>query len=240
MLRKLRRASQQWSNKRRDSLIGTRSTQQNASSTNASFLGLPPEIRNQIYELSAAATSLTLPPMRSRKGPRPVGLLLACKQTHREYRALLLSQANIVVLISAFDFSNIIRVLQALPAKDAEALQTNTRLCMSLFLSHVPSREERRALLAWFVYRGDPNSDKAILFRYDVQFNIRLRPPRPPSRYLNGYHMKYDLLLTLIRRYVGLRHAVQEIASSTDELDRMLTDLQCCAGVLEDAMSGSE
>ncbi|KAK3071702.1 hypothetical protein LTR53_008168 [Teratosphaeriaceae sp. CCFEE 6253] len=232
MLRKLRRASLQWSNKRRDSTIGTCSPCESIQ-PDASLLGLPPEIRNQIYEYLAVSTTLTVPPVKSRKSPRPVGLLLACRQTYREY-------PSIVVLISGFDFTNVIRVLQAMPAKDTAALQTNPRLCMSLFLTHVASAEERRYLLKWLNYRAELASEEAIDFDYDVQFNVRLRPPRPAARYVNGYHMKQDLLVTLVRRFVRMRPAVAELVGSTAELDRMMLDLERCAAVLEEIMQSPD
>ncbi|KAK3113591.1 hypothetical protein LTR53_008976 [Teratosphaeriaceae sp. CCFEE 6253] len=239
MLRKLRRASLQWSNKRRDSTIGTHSPCKSIQ-PDASRLGLPPEIRNQIYEYLATSTTLTVPPVKSRKSPRPVGLLLACRQTYREYRMLLVSKASIVVLISGFDFTNVIRVLQAMSPKDTAALQTNPRLCMSLFLTHVASAEERRYLLKWLNYRAELASEEAIDFDYDVQFNVRLRPPRPAARYVNGYHMKQDLLVTLVRRFVRMRPAVAELVGSTAELDRMMLDLERCAAVLEEIMQSPD
>ncbi|KAK0264431.1 hypothetical protein B0A54_13877 [Friedmanniomyces endolithicus] len=238
MFRKLRTASQQWATKRRDSLISTRPTQtpNNNNPTSASFLGLPPEIRNQIYHHLASTTTLTLPPVRPRKGPQPIGLLLACKQTHAEFRALLLSQANLLVWISGFDFSGVVRMLRVLPPKDREALQINPHLCLSIFLSHVPSREERRALLDWLLVREDTHSDETLVFRYDVHFNVRLRPPRPPSRYVNGYHMRRELLQTLIWRLEQMKYAVSGQGFVNLELVRMVEDLQACADVLKEVM----
>ncbi|KAK0828946.1 hypothetical protein LTR73_004579 [Friedmanniomyces endolithicus] len=214
MIRKLRTASQQWATKRRDSLISTRPTQtpNNNNPTSASFLGLPPEIRNQIYHHLASTTTLTLPPVRPRKGPQPIGLLLACKQTHAEFRALLLSQANLLVWISGFDFSGVVRMLRVLPPKDREALQINPHLCLSIFLSHVPSREERRALLDWLLVREDTHSDETLVFRYDVHFN------------------------TLIWRLEQMKYAVSGQGFVNLELVRMVEDLQACADVLKEVM----
>ncbi|KAK4899768.1 ferrochelatase hem15 [Elasticomyces elasticus] len=231
MLQKIRRSSQRWIDRRRDSVVPIRSTR-NDDVREASFLGLPPEIRNQIYEHLATTTRLTLPPIKLKKKPQPVGLLLACRQTHQEYRELLLSTANIVAHIDAFEFGNLMRVLKALQPKDVSALKTNQRLRVSLFLSHVPSREERRAMLAWFVYRGGTRNEMTIRFGYDVQFNTRLRPPGPPSRCLNGHYMSQDLLVTFVGRYVSLRPAVKELVGDTRELDRMLKDLQSLITVM--------
>ncbi|KAK0968692.1 hypothetical protein LTS16_020305 [Friedmanniomyces endolithicus] len=232
MFRKLRTASQQWASKRRDSLISTRPSQTpNDNPPAASLLGLPPEIRNQIYDHLASSTTLTLPPVRPRKGPRPTGLLLANKQTHAEFRALLLSQANLLIWISALDFSSVMRMLRSLPPKDREALQRNPRLCISVFLSHVPSREERRALLDWLVFRGEGEGrEEGVVFR------VRLRPPRPASRYVNGYHMRRELLQTLIWRVEQMVYAVSGQGCVNQELVRMVGDLQACADVLGNVM----
>jgi len=225
MIRKLRKASLQWSAKRRDSAAAL-SSHDEIHNSDASFLGLPPEIRNQIYEHVAKTTTLTLATVKSRKKPSPVGLLLACRQTHHEYRALMLSQAKIIAWISGFDFSNIVRVLQTASAADTTALQKNKRLSVSLFIGHVASTEELRYLLQWLTYHANVTSENAVRWDYDVMWGGNLRPPRPAARYHTREHMKQDLMNSFIRRFTRMRPAVLELAGSTDELDRLSADFE--------------
>lgn len=204
----------------------------------ASFLGLPPEIRNQVYEEIALTTQLNIYTTKLRKPPPPIGLLLACRQTCREYRALLLSTASIIISVADYSFNNLVRVLEQLGQADLSSLRLNSQLWILLHLSHVPSRDDRRNLLGWLDYRASPSeapyfgpgrkAASRLLFQYDVRFLNNMRPPRPVSRYNSGFQMKLDLLRTHLRMY-------QELSSEecpNRELERLRNDLEDYANLL--------
>ena len=192
---RLRRASEQLPGRRKSSCISTISElTQDASlkTSQASFLGLPPEIRNLVYEELALDTNLSLTPPKSRKnGIQPVGLLLSCHQIYQEYRPVLLSMATIQIYINDYNFGNVIRVLERLNQRDLALLLSN-RLYIVLRLAHVPSRDDRQCLRAWHNYRmsdskpyfkkGTTDAHK-LVFKYDIYFHPYMRPPRPASRY---------------------------------------------------------
>lgn len=199
VLEKLRRASEQLPGRRKSSVAGSSMSEHRDSSINnqqASFLGLPAEIRNQIYERLALATTLSLTPPKSRKqGVLPVGLLLCCRQIHKEYRPLLLSLATIQIYVNDYNFGNVIRVLEKLQERDL-ALLLDNRLYIVLRLAHVPSRDDRQSLRAWHNYRSSgsgPYFKKGTMeahklaFKYDLYFHPQMRPPRPASRYAGEY-----------------------------------------------------
>jgi len=149
----------------------------------------------------------------------------------------MLSMAGMIALINGFNFTNILRVLQSMSPEDMAALHQNQKLSVSLYISHVASKDELRYLLVWLVHRA---GDKANTWHYDVRFNVRLRSPRPASRYINGYHMKQDLVVTLIRRLVWMKPAVQSISGDMEEQDRLIADLEGYASVLEGLMNEPE
>ena len=129
-----------------------------------------------------------------------VGLLLACRQTHQEYRAVLFSHAQFIISIADYNFGNLVRVLERLSERDIAALKLNSRLWIEINVSHVPGRDDRRKLKGWCDYRASDDAPpyfgpgrKAandLIFEYDVKFLNQLRPPRPMCRYANGYQVK--------------------------------------------------
>ena len=230
----------------------TRETKTNAQPRNgqeanvhyeASLLGLPPEIRNQIYEDLALDSTLCLSTTKARKPPPPIGLLFACRQTHREYRSLLFSTATVLVSVTEYNFSNLVRVLEKLSEADVSSLKMNSQLWISIHLEHVPSRENRRNLKGWLDYRNssDPHgyfgpgrvAANELDFHYGIRFLNQMRPPRHFIRYANGYQMKADLLRSHIRVYRHLEF-VAENESPNGELKRLQEDLEESAKVLED------
>ena len=243
MHEKLRRVKDKLSMKRRDS---AHASTQHAStdaetSSQASFLGLPPEIRNVIYEHVAFDTVLSISCTKRRKPPPIVGLLLACRQTWQEYRALMLSQAIILVSVTDYNFSNVIRVFEHMCEADLDLLRANEQLWLLLYIGHTPGQEERGRLRGWCDYRnandqkpyfGRQRMPKDLLFRYTVRFLNNMRPPRPMSRYLNGYQMKVDLIRTHLRMVTKMLTAERD--NPTEELKRMQEDLEIFVPVLEE------
>lgn len=108
---KFRRVKDKLSKRRKESLVDSTRTNSHESeiSVEASLLGLPAELRNEIYLHLAASTTLVLSPGSPKKRPIPVGLLLACRQTWEEYRAILLTQAALVIVISNYNFNIVVR-----------------------------------------------------------------------------------------------------------------------------------
>ena len=247
MLQRVRRASQQLSLKRKDSGVHSPTTNSHDLSKTypkTSLLGLPPEIRNEIYEHLALDTTLTLAPSKNRKRPVPVGLILACWQTHHEYRSLLLSLAAIHIQVHDYDFNNLMRVLDKQREIDQVALKDNPQLWINLHLAHVPSRDDRTGLANWCTYRTDstfrwtyygrklrPPIDE-LIFQYDVRFLNHMRPPRPSNRYTNGYQMKLDLLRSHLRMFRNLQSTADDPAQ--EELKQVLENMEACGKILED------
>ena len=256
---KLRKVKHKLSSKKRrfsafdSSVGGSRNTSCAAEiSTQASLLGLPPEIRNEIYEYLSLETILVLPCTKPRKPSPPIGLLLACKQLWKEYRTLLLTQAAISIHVTDYNFSNMVRVFENMSQDDISILKTNTNLCIELYISHVPSREDRKALQSWCCYRASkiPNSyfnksgnglPQDLVFQYKAKYLPQIRPPRPVSRYTNGYQMKSDLLRTHVRM-AGRLQSLQSLEDDTpnEELTRVRVDLEDCVRVLDEAAAGSQ
>lgn len=133
--------------KRRASLIATntqsstspKERQQSSDSKQVGFLDLPPELRNQIYELAADAASLLLFP-NSRK-PIPPALLFANRQICREYRPVVLSRAPLRVNIFDFNFRPLLRVIGSLYPSELKALRANTSLLITLHISRASAKE---------------------------------------------------------------------------------------------------
>jgi len=233
MFQKLQKAAQRLLGGGIDSITGPRS---DSVPSEASLLSLPPEIRNQIYEYVAEQTTLTLPPAKPRRLPLPSGLLLACQQTHYEYRPLLLSTATFVVQVLGYDFSRLIRLLKSSSEKNVGSLSMNSRLYISFLLSHVPSREERIALRSWCQYTADrldcrdgPNGEsKTLRFHYSACFPNSMRPPRPVSRYQSRNEMEADLLRAHVRSLTALRLTLTGLPGPNSELNHITEDLQNC------------
>jgi len=255
MLDIVKKAHDYFSSKRKKSVVSSRSgfsEVQGAFATRpkASLLDLPPELRDHIYLYTASSTTLFLPPTSPRRRPPPVGLLLVCRQTYREYRFILLAFATIVFQISGFDFSNAIRVLRKQDAGSKTALSKDTDLWILLLVSHVPIRDHRIGLATWCEYRPelsswvdvDTNATQStsaitlrhpVTFQYDVKFLPGMRPPRPPIRYANGYEMQLDLLRAHLRMIMDIRVIMGFNDEEADELRRMHRDLLKKAEVLE-------
>ena len=246
---KLRKVKHKLSSKKRrfsafnSTVAGSRDTSCAAEiSTQASLLGLPPEIRNVIYEYLSIDTILMLPCTKHRKPPPPIGLLLACKQLREEYRTLLWTQATVSIHVTDYNFSNMVRVFEKMSESDISTLKMNNNLWIELYLSHVPSRDDRKALRSWCDYRagsGRPYFDKDghrlsrdFMFQYSARFLPQIRPPRPISRYTNGYQMKLDLLRTHVRMATRLQFVDND--TPNEELKRVRTDLEECTKILDE------
>lgn len=209
----------------------------------ASLLGLPPEIRNQIYEELALDTTLQLWPVKERKSPPPVGLLLSCRQIHQEYRPVLLSNAQVLITVAEYNFSNLVRVLEKLRERDIECLKLNCQVWVLLLVGHVPTRDDHKNLRGWCDYRGSKSeapyfgpgraAANDLVFEYDVRFLNQLRPPRPITRYANGYQMKLDLLRSHLRMYTRLQ-ARAEDEPPNKELDQLSRNISNCIEIFEE------
>ena len=209
----------------------------------ASFLGLPAEIRNQIYEELALDTSLHLWPTKERKSPPPVGLLLACRQTQQEYRAVLFSNASVLITIAEYNFSNLVRVLEKLPERDVDCLKLNNQVWILLLIGHVPTRDDHKNLRGWVDYRGSRSNQpyfgpgraaaQDLIFEYDVRFLNQIRPPKPISRYANGYQMKLDLLRSHLRMYNRLQSG-DEDDNPNEELNQLRSNIGHCIEIFEE------
>lgn len=212
-----------------------------------SFLGLPAELRNDIYHILASSTTLVLTAASPKKRPLPPGLLIANRQTWKEYRAILLTHARLVISVTNYNFSNIVRTFEKLTPEDLAFMKLNPQLSIRLWLSHVPSRDDRRALRAWCDYRGDENLKSYfgsgqripndIVFNYDVMFLHHMRPPRPMIRYANGYEMRADLLGSHLRMTARLR-TPEEQALPDPEMARLRMDFERHVKILQELAEG--
>lgn len=120
-------------------------------------------------------------------------------------------------------------------------VKLNPQLWIYLQLAHVPGRDDRRALKGWIDYRSDAvpgpyfgsgsqRLPEDLAFQYDVRFASQIRPPRPISRYNNGYQMKFDLVRAHLRMTNNLQPR-DEVPSA--ELKKIASDLDECAAIFE-------
>ncbi|KAF2717004.1 hypothetical protein K431DRAFT_349921 [Polychaeton citri CBS 116435] len=147
-----------------------------------SFLDLPPELRNAIYELVAANTSLFVPPTQQQSPssksqaqqqylPIP-SLLLTSNQILREYRPILLSRARITFRTSpTFDFRNLTRLISSLYATELKALRSNPRLSITFLLplSARPLTPQALTSLRRWLENRSQNLDR-IPFGYAIKW----------------------------------------------------------------------
>ena len=216
-----------------------------SNTSQSSFLGLPAEIRNQIYQELAAESLLILRPFKPKKPNALNGLLLACKQTRQEFKQLLFATAQIQIFVSEYKFSNVVRVLETLHEDDLEMLKLNPNLWIIFHLAHVPSRDDRKNLQGWIDYRGSKFclpyfgsaqaqiAARELLFEYDVRFTNQIRPPRPSIRYSNGHDMKVDLLRSHLRMYQFLERENADEEPS-QELVRLRSNIEECVQLFEE------
>ncbi|KAF2487494.1 hypothetical protein BDY17DRAFT_289080 [Neohortaea acidophila] len=242
-----RRVKDRFSRKRKDSVVDSLRSDSTGSTAiaQASFLGLPPELRNNIYHHLADATTLLLSPAgHPKRRPPPVGLLAACKQTLKEYKAILMTRACIILAVHDYNFSNVIRTFEKLNDDSIALMKLNEQIWIYLHLGHVPSRDDRKALRAWCDYRKDmalrpyfgsgQRVSPDVSFHYDVQFLHHMRPPRPPIRYANGIEMRRDLLRSHQRMAAHIESLDEE--SPSMELRRIRDDLEDRAKILDEML----
>ncbi|TKA72288.1 hypothetical protein B0A55_06190 [Friedmanniomyces simplex] len=198
----------------------------------ASFLGLPPELRNAIYECLARETTLNLALTKRRsKRPHPIsGLLLVNKQIHGEFRPLLLASARISIPVADFDFGTVIRALEAIPEDDRRALAANHRFYLTLFMAHAPKQSDLEGLAAWLGYRAEaeqpkdataPTSEQVPLHALRFRYNAKIDPARSM---VSRRNMRVALLTALIRKIAALGGH----KNHTVEKRRMMRDLYRC------------
>ena len=241
---KFRKVKDKLSKRRKDSIVEASRTNSDDSEIDvrASFLGLPAELRNDIYQYLAESTTLTLSPASPKKRPTPIGILLACRQTWQEYRAILMTQASFVISVAEYNFGSVVRTFEKLNTEDLALMKMNPNLWICLQLGHVPGRDDRKALRAWCDYRGETvlgpyfgsgqRVPRDMIFQYDVMFLHHMRPPRPPSRYANGYQMRMELLRAHVRMASRLHPPDTEVPSV--ELQKIRDDLGERVKILEE------
>lgn len=242
-----RRVKDKFSKKRKDSVVDSlRSDSSSSTATaQASFLGLPPELRNNIYHHLADTTTLFLSPAGNpKRRPPPVGLLTACRQTLKEYKAILMTRASIILAVHDYNFGGVIRTFEKLHDADLALMKLNEQIWIYLHLGHVPSRDNRKALRAWCDYRKDmalkpyfgsgQRVSPDVSFHYDVQFLHHMRPPRPAIRYANGIEMRRDLLRSHQRMAAHIESRDEE--SPSVELQRIRDDLGDRAKILDEML----
>lgn len=123
----------------------------NPKAKGVSFLDLPAEIRNSIYEYATLDTTITVGPQDTVKiSP---GLLLTSHQVRREYLPLMLSTAPLRVAVHGFDFRNLMRIVGSLYSTELKALRENRRLVIRLVLERY-SRDEVMTLRRWLWHRA--------------------------------------------------------------------------------------
>ncbi|KAK0858291.1 ferrochelatase hem15 [Friedmanniomyces endolithicus] len=227
MFQKLRLTKQTSQPTRKDSILPSSPV---GPPSAASLLGLPPELRNAIYECLARDTTLTLAlkPRRSKR-PHPIcGLLLASKQIYGEFRPLLVASARISIPIADFDFGTVIRAVEAISQDDLRALAANRRFYLTLFMAHAPKQTDLEGLAAWLGYRAEAEQDKdapptdqvplhTLRFRYDAKID-------PARSMVSRRNMRVALLTALIRKIAALGGH----KNHTVEKRRMMRDLYRC------------
>lgn len=145
--------------------IRSRGRRQSSDQKPVGFFDLPPELRNQIYELAADASSLLLFP-DSRKPSSP-GLLLASRQMCREYRPILLARAPLRVNIFDFNFRPLMRVIGSLYPSELKALRANTRLRITLHISKASAKDGNMANLRRWAVKQSEHLDR-LAWSYEV------------------------------------------------------------------------
>lgn len=241
MLRRLRR------NPTRDSNASVSACPDTVLPSRASLLGLPPELRNAIYEHLAASTTLRLASaMKKRKKPQPAGLLLVSKQMLREYEPILLANAQLVIRIYHLDFRPAIDGIDGLRADTLDRISSNKRLTLQLALPAPPTTSELISLSDWLSYRapstapgtGDPSSTSVVspgsfgrkpsAYSLHFHYTASIKPSRMTSGGLaDPVNVKVVLLSTLLRVIPGIngkgirgekRQMMLDLADYKDEL----------------------
>ncbi|KAM0716308.1 hypothetical protein Q7P37_007753 [Cladosporium fusiforme] len=121
-----------------------------------SFLDLPPELRNQIYELVANdAKSVTL--VSSSPKPIPPALFLVNHQIRSEYRPILLSHVPVRTYVHNFDFKPLMRSIGSFYSSELKALRANRDLVVCVQFAYCdPLRGQRHdSLRQWVVKRSN-------------------------------------------------------------------------------------
>lgn len=120
----------------------------------ASFLDLPAELRNHIYELVAHGTkSLTL--VSGVPKPNPPALFLVNHQIRSEYRPILLSQIPVHTCVQSFDFKPLMRSIGSFYSSELKALRANPDLVIDIQIDDFNSgKSHRDSLRRWAVKRS--------------------------------------------------------------------------------------
>lgn len=96
---------------------------------------IPAELRNEIYELTAAQSTMRLEPSmrddtRGRIITSPPGVLLSSKQVRVECKTILMSQSRVAVVIEAVDIFELDRPIDTISTSDFEALTADPKLSL--------------------------------------------------------------------------------------------------------------
>lgn len=201
-----------------------------------SFLSLPAEIRNAIYEFVICDATLSLPMsatgsrrfrqrfQRRKQIETPLnGLLLANWQLRREYLSILLSTARVVVDVKDFDFEEVARVSSVLNASDVQALQSNSHLVLQLATQNCTDRDVSR-LKRWIEFRKSKGAD--LPWKYEFPLD-RLMPGTTMGRVRLLRELEYyaDTIATLVADFDGAQQ---------DEVQQIIHAFECKAMELEE------
>lgn len=166
-----------------------------------SFFSLPAEIRNDIYELIIADTTLSLPSQALTAGQKlklrtrkrrvlvtPInGLLLASRQCRQEYLSTLFSRGAVTVEVKDFDFEGLIRVSSGLDEMEVRYLQSNRNLTVQLMTQNC-RQKDGFALRKWLNYLRD--CDARLPWKYEVPLE-KLLPPTTMGRVRLMHELEY-------------------------------------------------
>lgn len=175
--------------------------QQPQGNDRLSFFSLPAEIRNDIYELIIADTTLSLPShaltaaqklkLRTRKRRvlvTPInGLLLASRQCRQEYLSTLFSRGAVTVEVKDFDFEGLIRVSSGLDEMEVRYLQSNRNLTVQLMTQNC-RQKDGFALRKWLNYLRD--CEARLPWKYEVPLE-KLLPPTMMGRVRLMHELEY-------------------------------------------------
>lgn len=157
------------------------------------FFDLPAELRNEIYELVISDATLNLPTPHLLSALRKPGgklrlkkkkpgttapinsLLLASKQTRKEYLSVLLSTIPVEISIHDLDFTHLTRVSSSLNAADLASLHANKNLALHLHTRNCTQRSLQH-LLRWLAFRAAQPASQRLPWRYEFPLG-RLLPP---------------------------------------------------------------
>lgn len=181
------------------------------------FLDLPPEIRNVIYEDVASSTRLYVSTASAKKKEKESKippqttptLLLASRQVRIEYLPLLLECASISFGVRNFDFRNLMRVSSSLYSTELKALRNNGRLTIRL-LATKPSKDSLTSLRRWAQRRTEDMYTLPLNYALAWPKLTQLVPTSGSVARINTYIQRRGILMQNLEALAGLVKEVPE------------------------------